>query len=584
MNVLEFIRRNSLLVIIVVGALGAGFLFMDYGDKGNLFGSNYYIEVNGTGYNYPETIALGENGESYLHSLYSSASQKLRNKFDTNEDDNLSDDESAAMNAWLQEHPAYNEYMGFIGNIMQVWSFGVTQESATNVAVNRAVIHEIGAELGIAPSKEQVDAYIKAMPPFIKDDGTFDQDLYHRLTGYANGMANNAQENAFRSVVADLMVMECLSNIFTGDMHYQTQAVSDMVDAVYQQIKGKNAWLPADKVAAPAEPTEDELTTYWEENKENYKSAERRIVSVYTLVPGEGANTESLIATADTLMEDLSKANGKGFDQLLEAAAANPENEPFTYLTADNKSHTTTALTTLQDAPAELQVELDHNGNSTTLANIAFTEVTAAPTVKDYESAAAAGSVEKIVDLKQVRGYFLTKDNKLIFIRVEAIEEPVVLEFDAAKDKALADLKKERADKAVEIAANKLFAEMEAALPEGGVKAAFEKAEAAGATVQDFGPVTPVAPYCDVKGVDVTALMSVASGKLAPIVVTEEGASITAVTGRTIVDTADYAAVKSFRAVPQQNASLRSDILMDWLQNTYTRYKVNFAESVKRNK
>lgn len=584
MSVLEFIRRNSLLVLIVVAALGLGFLFMDYGDKGNMFGSNYYIQVNGVGYDYQETVNLGENGESYLHSLYSTASQKVRNKFDANEDDNMSDDELAAMNAWLQEHPEYQEYMDFIGSMVQVMSFGYADDGGVNVAVNRAIIQQVGQELGIMPSKEQVDAYIKAMPPFQKDDGTFDQELYHRLTGYdrVRGLSNNAQETAFRSVVSDLIVLECLNNIFTGDVRYQGKTVSGLVDAVYQTLRGKNAWLPAGSVSEPAAPSEEELRAFWDENRENYKSDERRIVSVYTLAPAEGANMESLIATADMLMEDLSRADGKGFDQLLEGAAENNEYEPFTYKTADGKSHTTTALTTLADAPAELKVEVDYNGKTMPLAEVAFAEVDTAPTVEQYETNLKAGNLEQRVSIKQVRGYFLSKDNKLIFIRVEAIEQPEVLEFDAAKDKALADLKKQRAENALEVTAKKLFADMEAALPEGGVAAAFAKAEAAGATVKDFGP-TNIGSSAEQlpTGVDAMALISVPTGKLAPISISAEGASITAVTGRTVESSAEYSALKSLRAIPAENARLRGEILVDWIQNAYKTYNVNLAESVK---
>ena len=584
MSMLEFIRRNSLLVLIVVTALGLGFLFMDYGDKGNMFGTNFYIKVHDVSYDYQETVNLGENGESYLQSLYHTASQQVRNKFDANEDENMSEDEMAAMNAWLEEHKEYRDYMDFIGSMMQVMAFGQADDASVNMAVNRAILHEVGEELGIQPSKEQVDAYIKAMPPFQKEDGTFNQDLYHRLTGYdsVRGLSNNTQETAFRSVVSDLIVMECLSNIFTGDMHYQSQAVSALVDTVYQTMRGKNAWLPAEKVSEPPAPTEEEIKAFWEENKEDYKSDERRIVSVYTLTPEKDSSVESMIAMADVLMEDLSKADGKGFDQLLEGAAEDQEYEPFTFKTADGKSHTTTPLCKLSETPAELQVEVEHNGKTMTLAEVAFSEVDSAPTVQQYEENVKSGNLELRVSIKQVRGYFLTKENKLIFFRVEAIEEPEILEYDAAKERALADLKKQNADHAVELAAQKLHAEMEAAIPEGGLDAAFAKAEAAGATVKEFGPTNISTAAGDLpKGVDPKALISVPSGKLAPLTVLPDGASITAVTGRTIENSPDYAAAKTFRAIPAENNRLRSEIFIDWLQNTYVRYNVQFSKDVR---
>ena len=49
MSALEFIRKNSLLVLIVVAGVGLGLLMMDYGDRGSMFVKDYYIQVNGTG-------------------------------------------------------------------------------------------------------------------------------------------------------------------------------------------------------------------------------------------------------------------------------------------------------------------------------------------------------------------------------------------------------------------------------------------------------------------------------------------------------------------------------------------------------
>ena len=85
MSALEFIRKNSLLVLIVVAGVGLGLLMMDYGDRGSMFVKDYYIQVNGTGYSYPETAALGENGQSYVQSLHNTTSSKMRDMFDKNE-------------------------------------------------------------------------------------------------------------------------------------------------------------------------------------------------------------------------------------------------------------------------------------------------------------------------------------------------------------------------------------------------------------------------------------------------------------------------------------------------------------------
>ncbi len=582
MSALEFIRKNSLLVLIVVAGVGLGLLMMDYGDRGNMFVKDYYIQVNGTSYSYPETANLGENGQSYMQSLSSTASTKLRSMFDKNENEELDDTEMAAMQAWLTQHPEYDAFLQFMSNMYQSWCYGFADDAGVNVAVNRAVLQAQGKELGIEPSKEQIDTYLQAMPVFKKADGSFDQELYQRMTGFRNGAANNQQEKAFRSVIADMMVWEAIGNLMTEGLQLQNKSTSDLVDVMNQQMRGKTAWLAKDRLPAPADATDEELKAFWEKNKENYKSKERRIVSIYTLTPGEGSSLEALMATADILMQELSQANGKGFDQKLAAAAENPENEAFTYLNAEGKSHTTSALCTLEDAPEVLKTQVEHNGNTSTLAEIAFNEIDTAPAVAEFEAAKAAGTDDELPTIRQVRGYFPTADNKLAFIRVEAIEQPSVLEFDAAREAAAADLRAERVANALTDAANKLYEEMTKACDESGIDAAFAKAAEHGAIVEDFGPVgLGISHKALPPGLESQALISVPSGKLAPMVTMNSGARISGVTGRTVETSAQYAAMKSFMYIPSQNAQLRGKVLLDWLHDAYTRYNVRLSEHIK---
>ena len=82
MTILEFIRKNSLMVLIVIVAVGAGLVMMDYSGKGSAFSRDFYIRVDDVGYSYPEAAALGENGKQYLSSLIS-ATGELTEHLDT---------------------------------------------------------------------------------------------------------------------------------------------------------------------------------------------------------------------------------------------------------------------------------------------------------------------------------------------------------------------------------------------------------------------------------------------------------------------------------------------------------------------
>ncbi len=581
MTALEFIRKNSILVLIVIAAVALGLVMMDYSGKGSMFSNDYYIQVNGTGYDYAETEMLGGNGREYLSSLVSSVHQRIQDNFDADGNEELDDAERQKANAWVEANPHVEESLALIQLAYQTWGRGVTEDDSVNFAISRAMLHEQAKEFGIKPSKEQVDAFIRSFPSFVKADGNFDQSLYQRLAGYRNGVANNNQERAFRAVIEDLIIWQSLRAMLTEGVSFNRTATADLINAMSQKMLGKTAWLPLGFVTEPAEPTEEELKTYWESHKENYKSEEKRIISIYTLTPTEGTTLDALLSTADIIMQDLSQANGQGFDQMLETAAENPELSPFSYLTAEGKSHITLPLSALSSLPTELQVEVDHNGETVTLGQAAFT-VETAPSVQEYEAATAAGTADKLVNIKHVRGFFPTKDGKLALVRVEAAEAPVVLPYEEARERALADLRQERKDNALELRAKEIYAAMEAVLAEGGdITSAFNKAEEMGAVVSTFGPVGLGLDDGLPEGADPAVLMRTPSGKLIPLVVMPHGARISSVIDRTVEDSPEMRGMRDIFYLRQMNSQLELYTFLDWHSDAIRRYNVQLSKYIK---
>ncbi len=582
MTFLEFIRKNSLLVLIVIVAIGAGLIMMDYSGQGSAFSRDFYIQVNGTNYQYPEAYNLGENGSSVIQNIYSSTQTKLRNRFDANGDEELSADEEAALEAWMQQNPGVESSLARLQYVLQAWCFGPCAEADDNIAINRAILHEEAKTLGIVPSKEQVDNFIKSLPAFVNADGSFDTKLYQNLTGFYDGVANNPAEQSFRSVISDLIIWETIGAMVTNGITYNSKVEGDIIDAGNQSLKGKTAWLAADKVEAPAEPTEEELKAWWESRKDNYKSEQRRIISLYTLTPGKDVTVDAMMNTADVIMQELSMANGAGIDTILENAANNPENAEFTYKQADGSTHITLPLCTEAEAPAELQAEVDYKGSNTTLATISFNEVDTAPAVAAYEKAANENKLDSQQSIQQIRGFFLNRENKLVLIKVEAIEPPATLPYEQAKDKALADMKAERADNALVLAAEKLYKEMSDAAAAGeNTDSVFAKATAVGAEVADFGPCELSLSSKLPEGISVQDLLTTATGKLCPLAITATGARISTITERTVSQDAQYTLRKMLNSLPMSNAKLSNMLIYDWMNSARIRYNVLLSEHVK---
>lgn len=576
MNILEFIRKNSILVIIVIAGVGAGLLMMDYGDKGSSITGDYLIQVDGTSYSDLEAYTLGGNGEAYLRQLISAAPQKLRTRFDANQNEQLDDAEMAELQAYLTDNPSIQDSMNNLEAIYQAWGYGQFKEEQINFALNRAIIQAEGNKLGIYPSKEQIDSYIEALPAFINADGSFDHALYRRMSGYRGDLADNAAEKAFRSVVADIIVWQSIQKLLTQDMAQQAQTESSLIDANMQDMYGKTAWIDASLIES-APPTEEESKAYWEENKTRYLSEEERVVSLYTLTPAAESNIDELMTTAELLMQDIAQGNGSGIDELLATAAENPENAPFTYLTAEGKSHITLPSCTEANAAPELLQEIEGKDGLIPLSQVAFT-VDGAPSMETYNNALTAGQAAPAVNIKQIRGFYPTQAGTLVMMVVNATQAPSVLPYEQAKAAADIDFITDAKLTNLTNKANELQASMQSALTEQSLDAAFQLATDKAAEVSDFGPISIEANSDLPQGLNPAALMATPSNQFTPIVISPEGARISAVTRRTVMDGPEIAAFKTVQMLPIASKKLQQQILIDWLHMSYQKFNVKLAE------
>ena len=581
MTILEFIRKNSLMVLIVIVAVGAGLVMMDYSGKGSAFSRDFYIRVDDVGYSYPEAAALGENGKQYLSSLIS-ATGELTEHLDADGNGTIDSAEQPAAIAWQQEHPEVFQSLNDLRSVYAAWHYGVAKDGEVNVAINRAMLQAEADRLGLHPSEEQIDAYLRSLPAFKKEDGSFNLDLYRRLAGYRHGNVSRVHEEALRGVVADIIIWDALQKMVSDNIAFNTKAQTTYLDAISQNISGITAFIPSSAIPAAPDPTEEELRAYWEQHKENYKSDEQRIISVYTLTPGEGSNTENLLATADEILQELSLANGQGLDGILDRASKNPQYEPFTYLQADGSTLQSYELATQQELAERLQDTVNDNGKDVPLAAIAFSEVENVATPEIYQSAKANGTADRLVAIRQIRGFYTTADGKLKLVRIEAVKPPTVLDYEEAKDRALTDCRKERADNALKCKAQEIYEQIQKNLGEKGLRNAFEIASTSGGAVEDFGPLAmgqlnTVLPT----GVSDADLIGTPSGKLAPLATLPNGARITAVSRRTVEKSPSATMRRQLMELPMQNDQLRAEMMQEWQNAGFSRFNVQLSSSVR---
>ncbi len=577
MNILEFIRKNSILVVIVIAGIALGLIMSEYGNKGDQLAGDMAFQVNDRSYNAQEVGELSSYAERYFQELIYAAPRRLRNLHDSDGDGKLTAAEEEAYTKAMTDDVAAQTAMQALENAYKAWQYGFANQSAINIATNRVIIQEEGKALGILPSKEQVDAYIQNMPIFKQPDGSFDQQLYRRLAGYTSGRVDNIQERYFRQFIADLMVWQALQHLLVDGMELDSRAAVATLNISLQDISVKSAWLPSSAVPAIKDPSEEEIKAYWQVHKNRYLSDAQRVVSLYTLTPAEGISIEELYATSEQLMQTIAESNQADIDQMLATASQNPELAPFTYKAADGKTHQSFTAYTQAQIPAELSMEIEGARGSSTLGGLAF-EVEAAPSFEDHSKNQKEGVTPR-TNIKQLRGFFPTPEGKLVLLRVDAQLQPGVLPFESAKEMAKTDLIKELKLKALTATAEELNKKVGEALAKEGVDQAFALATAAGASVEDVKGINPETPTGLPVGMDSADLLTVASGQLAPLqIVPEQGARITAVTGRVYSDSPELSNIRDTMLLPQLNQIYRDKIMLDWIHQSYKKMNVGFAE------
>ena len=189
---------------------------------------------------------------------------------------------------------------------------------------------------------------------------------------------------------------------------------------------------------------------------------------------------------------------------------------------------------------------------------------------------------EKELSIRQIRGFYNAADGKLKLLRIEAVERPTPLPYEQAREKALADFRREREANALQIAAEKIYKDMQEALTTQGLQSALAIAQKAGALVEDFGPVQLFRPTSVLpSGVSDADIMGTPSGKMTPLVVQPTGARFTCITGRTVEDSPSITMQKRLFELPRLNAQLRHSMMQEWQNAAYNRFDVQLAPTIR---
>ena len=258
---IESLRKNIVLVFIVIVILLAGFIFMDaQGMMGRSGGGESVVTVGGQAYSEAEFNKLGLGAMRLMSGLRS---------FDAN---------------------------GI--EIMQLAGMLSAQASDPDVAAvqffaNRMMLKEGREEFGIHPSDDEVAAFIRGLMMFqTRPDpaagqgaqGEFDQAAYNEFVQRQLGRFGLVEKD-FHELIADVIAARELRRILGGGLTVSRRYAEAVVASNDQSIDVKVAEMDAGAFRERFNPSDEDLKPYWEIRRDAYQTEKRIQISYLLLAP-----------------------------------------------------------------------------------------------------------------------------------------------------------------------------------------------------------------------------------------------------------------------------------------------------------
>lgn len=141
---------------------------------------------------------------------------------------------------------------------------------------NLFVARHLMEKLGIRPSDAEARAALEQLPA-LQNNGKFDVNRGQMLEQNAASMGFDAE--ALLSIMKDTIGLRKLQDIVTKSYIASPLAAEKQYASSYQTFKGAKITFETEAFKKAATVTDDEIKKYYEENKEGYKTSEKRAVS-----------------------------------------------------------------------------------------------------------------------------------------------------------------------------------------------------------------------------------------------------------------------------------------------------------------
>jgi peptidyl-prolyl cis-trans isomerase D len=166
--------------------------------------------------------------------------------------------------------------------------------------IDQSVIDQEVGRLKLAVSDSLVRNHVHSMRAFRNESGVFDKDLFNQILH-----SNNLTEAKFLSEIRSSL----LDHQLIGTLSAGVMLPKFYLEALFQGLEEKREFvsvsIPASKMTLKAEPTEEELKVYFEQNKAQFTIPEYRAISLLRLDPK--AMQKNIVITQEEVAQEYER-------------------------------------------------------------------------------------------------------------------------------------------------------------------------------------------------------------------------------------------------------------------------------------
>ena len=583
---LDFLRKHTIVIMAAMALVFVGLMFIGGGVSGGSLSGMFkqtFVTVDGKSYGEKDYVNMGQTGRNLAYSFSSSFAPLLQNHFATEQD---------------------------LRNICYLMK---TNNPNAAFLAYCGIIRREAERLGLTPSNAEIDEAICNIPEFLDDKGVFDPKKYDDFISMRGNQGKKLQEEILRGLMGDTMSLVRIEDVIAGGAAVEPNFAQAVAESENQQITVNTAFLEKSAFRPKTDPGEEEIKTFWDKHKENYRNEEARFFTVYTFTP-EGdakapkpgdisnATMETMNLVENDIWEPLNATNGRNMDQTIGEALAKTPN----VCKMEKKTY---AAVTRKNAPEEINQPINQSasdGRSATLLDVVFS-LTGAPALNADADAKAIEEARAKSGAEQISTMQVLEDGQVVLVKLEGITPVKALPYDMARNSARADLLETMTEESLNKAASELRTELDKA-PDA-IEQFNAIASKAGAKTAAYGPF--INPNILLNSIysqnakspeEFQAIMDQAMssrlappkelpvplevfgacalvnpGKMAQPIDTGDGILLVQLVKRELEDTPEFQIKATQQYAPVLSAQTRAMLMMDWLKACIAKYKVEIA-------